>query len=157
LNEWNQENENVLRKYSPLLKELGVNKFDIKILGLPSANPNFIKGIFGNRQVRNVINIIGDNNFVNTGIIPKYNADQTDILAKLIEVIKVVEENHTINQSERKKYIEQLNQLTKEVLKEKDERLPKSIIDLILAGLGPLDSMTTIWLNVKEILKSLFE
>jgi hypothetical protein len=72
-------------------------------------------------------------------------------------VIKVVEENHTINQSERKKYIEQLNQLTKEVLKEKDERLPKSIIDLILAGLGPLDSMTTIWLNVKEILKSLFE
>ena len=157
LNEWNQENENVLRKYSPLLKELGVNKFDLKILGLPLANPNFIKNIFDNRKGENVINITGDNNFVNIGIIQKYNSDQTEILEKLIEVIKAVEENHKIEQSERTRYIEQLNQLTKEVLMEKNERLPKSILDLILTGLGPLDSMTTIWLNVKEILKTFFE
>lgn len=157
LKEWNQENENVLRNYCPHLKGLGVDKFDIKILGLPLANPNFIKNIFGRSQEGNVINIIGDGNFVNTGIIQKYNNDQTEILLKLFDVIKFVEETQKINQSERLKYVEQLNQLIKEVLKEKKERLPKSILDMILSSLGPLDSMSTIWLNAKEILKSFFE
>lgn len=156
LNEWNQEKETVIRKYCPLLKELGVNKFDIKILGLPVTNPNFVKNIFSSHQNGNIVNIVGDNNFVNTGSIQKYDETQTEVLSRLIEVIKVVEENQTINHLERLKYVEQLNLLTKEILKEKRERLPKSTFDLILSALGPLDSMTTIWLNVKEILKSDF-
>lgn len=157
LKEWNQENENIIRKYCPLIKGLGISRFDIKILGLPLANPKFVKNIFESQNSGNIINIIGDHNFVNTGTIQKYNEAQTQIILDLVKVIKTLEENNSINESEKLKYIEQLHQLTREVLKDKKERLPKSILDLILLGLGPLDSLTSIWVNVREILKSHFE
>ena len=160
-NSWSQEKEGIINKFCAIVKQLGVKSLHIKILGLESTKTNYIKTLMNSEDLSNdSIVVIGDGNIVNSNYI-SYSSNSSAKVIKTIEnLINGIKSSNEITKEMQEKYFEQLSTLSKEAFKDKENRLPKSVLESIikygLDGLNAVGSIASIWSIASDSIKKYF-
>ncbi|MBR9919286.1 MAG: VWA domain-containing protein [Bacteroidetes bacterium] len=153
LKKWDQNIEEIINEYCVIAKNIGIQDFQIKVFGMPLLKTNYIRGVLNDQSNDSniVVNIHGDQNEVNIGTIVNNNISP-EILEQFSMVISQVQKSSRISEVERNRYIEALTTINSQLLKEKKSRLPESVLRGIIGSITGLDSISTIWVNLKSIL-----
>lgn len=162
-NSWSQEKEEIINKYCAIVKQLGIKNLQIKILGLESTKTNFIRTLMNSNELSNSnesIVVIGDGNIVKSNYISYSSNSSVEMIKTIEKLINSIKSNNEITKDLQEKYFEQLNILTKEAFKDKENRLPKSVLESILKygldGLNTVGSIASIWSVASESIKKYF-